>query len=112
MSRLSLFILFSFTLVACEQAAETTAIVSGQDAYNQVCSNCHNDGVNGAPRIGHPQDWEDRSMLWQAVLGEHARLGFLEMPAKGGGDTLDDPVVTAAALFMLERTNRDLPPDQ
>jgi cytochrome c5 len=112
MSRLLLFFLFSFTLTACEQAADTSAVVSGQDAYNQVCSNCHNDGVNGAPRIGYPEDWAGRSTLWQAVLGEHASQGYLEMPAGGGDDTLDDPVVTAAALFMLERTNPDMPPDQ
>jgi cytochrome c5 len=112
MSRLLFFFLFSFTLTACEQATDTIEIVSGQDAYNQVCSDCHNDGVNGAPRIGHPEDWAGRSKLWQAVLSEHAKLGYLAMPARGGEDTLDDSVVTAAAFFMLERTNPDMPPDQ
>ncbi len=53
-----------------------------------------------------------RSSLSQAVLPEHAKQGFLNMPAKGGEDTLSEPMVAAAADYMFERTHTDLPPDR
>ena len=124
MNRPALFILFCFALLACQQAPETPRavaesdgvteppIVSGQDAYNQVCADCHEDGLDGAPRTDHPEDWEGRSSLWQAVLSEHAKQGFLTMPAKGGEAALSDPVVVAATDYMLERAHTDMPPDR
>ncbi len=124
MHRPALFVFSCIALLACQQAPETPPtvaatsgtteppIVTGQDAYNQVCANCHEDGLDGAPRTDHPEDWQGRSSLWQAVLSEHAKQGFLKMPAKGGEATLSNPLVAAAADYMLERTHIDMPPDQ
>lgn len=85
--------------------------VNGEAAYLEHCAGCHETGILGAPREGAPQDWQTRSSLWQAVLMEHAREGFFEMPARGGKTDLPDEVVDAAAEYMLEMTFPDRPRD-
>ncbi|MDH3532329.1 MAG: hypothetical protein OEO82_05325, partial [Gammaproteobacteria bacterium] len=59
----------------------------------------------------HPEDWSGRSPLWEAVLFEHAKTGFLDMPAKGGNEALDDADVGKAAEYMLRSTFPEIPPD-
>lgn len=92
-------------------AAERASVPNGIQAYEKTCAGCHEEGVNGAPRIGHPEDWSGRSSLWEAVLFEHAKQGFLNMPAKGGDATLADSDVARAAEYMLRSTFPDVPPD-
>lgn len=132
MNRHSLLLLVSLCAVGCtvdrddnapvEQAAvneqappspaaiETSAI-SGRQAYETTCAHCHETGLDGAPITGNAADWENRSQLWQAVLMEHAKDGYLEMPAKGGDLNLSDSTVSAAAEYMLEITFPNRPPD-
>lgn len=86
---------------------DSTAFLSGAQAYDQVCARCHEEGIDDAPRTGEPQDWADRSPLWEAVLFEHAKTGWLDMPAKGGVEALDDPTVIRAAEYMLSITFPD-----
>lgn len=81
-----------------------TAWLTGKQAYEEVCAGCHEEGLDGAPRTGDPEAWDDRSWLWEAVLFEHARTGYGEMPGKGGDETLDDATVTKAAEYMLTIT--------
>ena len=85
------------------EATSTTA-VDGEQAYVEHCAGCHETGLLGAPREGEPEDWEDRSSLWQAVLMEHAKTGYFDMPARGGKTELPDEVVNAAAEYMIEIT--------
>lgn len=104
-------------LVACASDNRETSnpvadeAINGEAAYEENCAGCHEDGVFAAPRVGVPQDWESRSSLWQAVLMEHAKQGFFEMPARGGKASLPDEVVNAAAEYMLEKTFSDRPKD-
>jgi cytochrome c5 len=84
---------------------------NGEAAYRQNCARCHETGEQGAPRTGYPDDWEVRSSLWQAVLMEHAKKGFYDMPARGGNTDLPDDVVNAAAQYMLEQTFPNMPKD-
>jgi cytochrome c5 len=86
-------------------------MIDGQAAYVEHCAGCHETGMMGAPREGEPDDWQGRSDLWQAVLMEHAKTGFFEMPARGGKSDLPDDVVSAAAEYMLEITFPDRPKD-
>lgn len=90
---------------------EATASSFGETAYLEHCAGCHETGLLGAPREGEPQDWEDRSSLWQAVLLEHAKTGYFDMPARGGKTRLPDEVVEAAAEYMLEMTFPNRPVD-
>ena len=92
-------------------AAEQATVPNGIKAYEKTCAGCHEEGVDGAPRIGHPEDWSGRSSLWEAVLFEHAKQGFLNMPAKGGDESLKDSDVAKAAEYMLRSTFPDVPPD-
>lgn len=83
----------------------------GADVYDWACASCHDDGEYDAPRKGQREGWTDRSPLWSAVLIEHAKQGYLEMPAKGGHPYLSDRAVQAAGEYMLSETFPELPRD-
>jgi len=90
--------------------ADDTIQLTGKQAYDQVCAHCHEEGVDGAPRTGDREAWANRSWLWEAVLFEHAKNGYMSMPAKGGEDVLNDATVEKAAEYMLTKTFPDLIP--
>jgi cytochrome c5 len=83
----------------------------GREAYEASCAQCHRTGVDGAPATGNPEDWANRSHLWEAVLFEHANNGYFGMPAKGGKKQLSEYDVDVAAEYMLDTTHPDLPRD-
>lgn len=88
-------------------ADSLSTAIDGEAAYVEHCAGCHETGMLGAPREGEPEEWQGRSNLWQAVLMDHAKTGFFEMPARGGKSDLPDEVVNAAAEYMLEVTFPD-----
>lgn len=98
-------------LAAGEEMVEVTQTYSGAHAYELVCARCHEEGIDGAPRTGDPEAWEGRSQLWEAVLFEHAKKGYNDMPAKGGEEWLEDDMVEKAAEHMLRQINQRSPPD-
>ena len=118
MRRLFVLAVVSLFASACEQAADdTTPVVqeeiktfSGADAYELACARCHEEGLEGAPRTGDTAAWAGRSWLWEAVLFEHAKKGYNEMPAKGGYEDLDDVLIEKAAEYMLRATHSTPPP--
>lgn len=83
----------------------------GKSIYEQACASCHDEGLDGAPAIGDRKEWSTRSPLWLAVLLEHAKNGFLGMPAKGGDTLLSDRAVDAAGEYMLSVTFPEKPLD-
>lgn len=87
------------------ETAEAIATMSGAEAYKLACAQCHEEGQMGAPRIDDTDNWTGRSWLWEAVLFEHAKNGYNNMPAKGGYNTLPDDVVEKAAEYMLGQTS-------
>jgi len=118
MRQIVFLIVAGFLLAACahnRDEAATTAYdgvsIDGEAAYKENCAVCHETGMMGAPREGEATDWEGRSNLWQAVLMDHAKTGYFEMPARGGKSDLPDEVVDAAAEYMLEITFLDRPKD-
>jgi cytochrome c5 len=112
-----LVLAFAVPLTACLRPAATSSVApvpepspnglveSARLAYERACAGCHEDGLGGAPRTRHPEDWLGRSRLWQAVLTERAKRGYLGMPAKGGEPELSDREVQAAAEYMLSITH-------
>jgi len=84
--------------------------LTGRQAYDRICAGCHEEGLNGAPRTGDREAWANRSWLWEAVLFEHAKEGYMTMPARGGEASLDDAEVEMAAEYMLNRTFPDVRP--
>jgi len=98
------------TSVTIAPPPDATVQVSGKQAYDRACARCHDEGVDGAPKTGDREAWADRSWLWEAVLFEHAKSGYMTMPAKGGEETLDDAIVEMAAEYMLTKTYPDVMP--
>lgn len=92
-------------------SAEAGAPLLGKAAYERVCGDCHDRGLDGAPRVGDRAAWAGRSPLWEAVLYEHAKQGYLDMPAMGGATDLRNSEVEAAAEYMLSLTHPELAPD-
>ena len=94
-----------------EAAPVASTTISGQEAYETQCAGCHETGINGAPVVGDRAYWENRSRLWQAVIMDHAKTGYLDMPARGGRSDLSDETIELAVEYMLELTFADLPAD-
>ena len=83
----------------------------GRETYEWACASCHDEGEDDAPIKGDRDSWSDRSPLWSAVLLEHAKNGYLDMPTKGGEEHLSDRAVEAASEYMLYETFPELPRD-
>jgi cytochrome c5 len=122
MSRYVLLILPVLVLFGCAQEDATepspakpvseeimSSLSAGQQTYEQACARCHAEGLDGVPKVGDRAAWDDRSMQWEAVLFEHARNGFGEMPARGGEPMLDESAVSKAAEYMMSLTYPELP---
>ena len=86
-------------------AAPATTKLSGQQAFDTVCSACHGAGIAGAPRFGDAAAWKPRiaqgtKVLYQhSVEGFHGQSGF--MPPKGGRIDLADKSVMNAVDYMI-----------
>ena len=83
----------------------------GRETYEMACASCHDEGKDGAPIKGDRDSWSNRSHLWSAVLSEHAKAGYKDMPCKGGQLELSDKAVEAAAEYMLSETFPEKPRD-
>jgi len=94
-----------------EAMIETTATLSGAAAYRKACARCHDDGRDDAPITGDQTAWAGRSWLWEAVLVEHAKQGFLGMPAQGETRKLSDAEISLAAEYMMRQVYPELPRD-
>ena len=119
MKRFALPLAFALLPTACGLTGQNNTLPTeptgtwqlGQQAYNDICAGCHDEGLDGAPRTGDREAWNQRSRLWEAVLFEHANNGYYQMPAKGGAEALDDATVARAAEYMLTLTYPDTPRD-
>lgn len=96
--------------VKAEAWRESHAL-AGKETYEAACASCHDRGEGEAPAIGDQAAWSGRSGLWVAVLTEHAKAGYLDMPEKGGHGELDEESVSAAVEYMMMKTFPELPQD-
>jgi cytochrome c5 len=103
--------LSAMVLLTASMAASADRQADGEQAYQAKCASCHETGTNGAPVTGNPEDWEQRSDLWEAVLLAHANEGYLAMPAKGGDAQASDYEVGAAAEYLMSVVYPDALPD-
>ena len=101
----------AIALLLAATAASADREVDGEKAYRENCASCHDHRIEGAPKTGAPADWEGRSWNWEAVQLEHAKAGYLAMPARGGNAALSDYDTGAAVEYMLNLTFPDLPRD-
>lgn len=75
----------------------------GKAVYKASCALCHDQGRNGAPRLGHAADWKNRYFEWQPLMQKHASSGYLNMPAKGYNPQLGEQDVSNAVFYMAEK---------
>ena len=91
-----LFGTIAFFVVVSALGADQT----GREVVAQVCSACHADGKDGAPKIGDFAAWTQRAQQGFGKLSEHAISGKNKMPAHGGKSTLTDLEITRAIAYM------------
>ena len=53
------------------------------DKWSRSCALCHVNGEAGAPRVGHPEEWQPRLAQGKDVLISHTIEGFNDMPSLG-----------------------------
>lgn len=84
---------------------EDPELVQGKKVYSRDCSFCHNEGEEGAPRLGSVKQWTERSAKGMDTLIDNAINGFVgddgEMPPRGDSPNLTDEEVAAAVKFMV-----------
>ena len=77
--------------------------LTGEQVFNQVCKNCHEAGVAGAPKFGDKAAWAKVIAQGSPTTVEHALKGIRAMPAKGGNPDLEDVEVERAVVYMANK---------
>ena len=78
--------------------------LTGEQVYGQVCKNCHEAGLAGAPKFGDKAAWGKVIAQGQPVAVEHALKGIRAMPAKGGNPDLENVEVERAVAYMANKS--------
>jgi cytochrome c5 len=77
---------------------------SGKEIVEQVCTGCHQQGVDGAPRIGDQQAWSKRASRGLASLSKNAISGIRKMPSHGGNPDVSDLEIQRAVTYMVNQS--------
>lgn len=78
---------------------------SGEQIVGEVCSNCHLEGKEGAPKLGEAGAWIPRLKLGLDHVVSSAVKGHNKMPARGGMANLSDLEIKAAVSYMASIIN-------
>lgn len=74
---------------------------TGEQIVQASCGNCHNEGLNGAPKIGDRAAWTKRASGGIDAAVASAIKGHGNMPSRGGIADLTDPELKAAVQYMF-----------
>ena len=74
----------------------------GERVFAAYCARCHQDGVNGAPRIRVPADWTGERQSWRTLLAKHAAQGAMSMPPIPLSQPASPEAVEAAVDYMAD----------
>jgi cytochrome c5 len=77
--------------------------LTGEQVFNQVCKNCHEAGVAGAPKFGDKAAWAKVIAQGSPTTVDHAIKGIRAMPARGGNPDLEDVEVERAVVYMANK---------
>jgi cytochrome c5 len=89
----------------------TPAVVrTGEQIVKMQCSKCHQDGLNGAPKIGDRAAWTPRLRNGLDALVKSAVHGHGAMPARGGIADLTDLEIQGAVVYMFNYGVPEPPP--
>jgi cytochrome c5 len=74
--------------------------MTGEQVYNNVCTNCHGSGALGSPKYKDTAAWGKRITQGYDTLLQHALNGIRKMPSRGGEPDLTDLEVARAMVYM------------
>jgi len=80
---------------------EPTRARTGEEIVRRQCFKCHQEGKNGAPRIGDRAAWIPRLSHGLDVTVRSAINGHGGMPARGGLADLTDAELKSAIVYMF-----------
>src|SRR5690349_24577332 len=73
----------------------------GKQVVESVCSACHAEGKDGAPKIGDRAAWTPRFAKGLDALVDASVNGHGGMPSRGGMSQLEREELRAATLYMF-----------
>jgi len=76
----------------------------GKDVVDAVCSGCHLQGKDNAPRIGDVNAWSVRASQGLTALTNNAVKGIRNMPAHGGNAGVSDIEIERAITYMVNQS--------
>lgn len=76
--------------------------VTPEDVYYFACAQCHQAGLNGAPKYGDRKAWAPRIEQGRDTVYGNSINGKAAMPPKGGRLSLTDEQVKMAVDYMVE----------
>ncbi len=88
--------------VAPESRADITAELAGKEVVEAYCSDCHQSGHEGAPRVGDKEAWIPRLQQGLAYVVRSAIKGHGGMPPRGGAANLTDAEIRNAIVYMFD----------
>jgi cytochrome c5 len=88
--------------VEIKDAADASALKSGEQVFAAVCTACHTAGVAGAPKVGDADAWAPRIKTGFEALLTSALKGKGAMAAQGGGD-FSDLEIGRAVVYMANK---------
>ena len=77
---------------------------TGEQVYKAVCTNCHQTGVAGAPKIGDKAAWAPHIKEGLNEMVADAIKGVRAMPPRGGDPSLADEEVARAVVYMANQS--------
>jgi cytochrome c5 len=88
------------------KAIKRLTLQDGARVYRAHCASCHQQGVDGAPKLGDRTAW--RSALKQNVDGLFVRIvkGQGRHPVRGGCMHCSDAELIAAIKYLLQKSSR------
>lgn len=77
---------------------------SGEEVVSLVCSTCHGEGLQGAPRIGDVKAWSERASHGLTALSQNAIDGIRLMPTHGGNLEITNFEIKRAVTYMVNQS--------
>src|SRR5438309_3341399 len=77
---------------------------TGEQVYKAVCTNCHQTGVAGAPKLGDKAAWAPLVKEGLSEMVADAIKGVRAMPPRGGDPSLTDEEVARASVYMANQS--------
>ncbi len=95
-----LTLLFAAALTMPSARAQDTER-SGKQVVTEICAECHEQGLKGAPKIGDRRAWVQRLKHGTESAVHSAIRGHGGMPPRGGQVNLTDMELRSAILYMF-----------